>query len=152
MPWRHPGVLLDTNVVSELFRAAPNPRVMAFLNAESSALLPVIAIHELEYGLARVPAGRRRDRLSRFLGEITRLFHDRVLDLTRERAREGALIRAEAERTGRILGTADALIAGTARADALVLATRNVRHFQGLGIDVVDPWGAPERPDQTATL
>ena len=150
MPWRYPGVLLDTNVVSELFRTTPNSRVMAFLDAERSALLPVIAIHELEYGLARLPAGRRRDKLSRFLREITRLFADRILHLTRDRAREGALIRAQAERVGRVLGTADALIAGTARADALMLATRNVRHFEGIGIGIVDPWQGPRRPDKTA--
>ena len=135
-----PRILLDTNVVSELFRPLPDPQVVAFLEASRTAVLPVVVIYELEYGLARMPAGRRRDRLGRFIGETTRVFQHRILDLTPRRARESAFLRAEAERAGRILPEADSLVAGIARADDLILATRNLRHFEGLGIELLNPW------------
>ena len=138
-------VLLDTNVVSELFRPVPHPGVIVFLREARRALLPVVVLHEVDYGVLRLPPGRKRDELAGFVGEITASFQGRILDLDPVRAREAARIRAEAERGGRILRLADALIAGTARAESLPLATRNVRDFAGLGIEVWNPWEAPSR-------
>ena len=133
-------ILLDTNVVSELFRPVPHPGVMAFLRAARGALLPVVVLHELEYGALRLPPGRTRDQLTRFVGELADSFRGRVLELDPVRAREAARIRAKAARAGRVLRLADALVAGTARAESLPLATRNVRDFAGLGIEVRNPW------------
>jgi hypothetical protein len=138
-------VLLDTTVVSELFRPIPHPGVIAFLRAVRGALLPVVVLHELEYGALRLPPGRKRDQLTRFVGGIADSFRGRVLELDPERAREAARLRAEAARAGRVLRLADALIAGTARAASLSLATRNVRDFAGLGIEVWNPWEDPWR-------
>ncbi len=138
-------ILLDTNVVSELFRPVPHPGVMAFLRAARGALLPVVVVHELEYGALRLPPGRKRDQLTRFVGELADSFRGRVLELDPVRAREAARIRAEAARAGRVLRLADALVAGTARAESLPLATRNVRDFAGLGIEVRNPWEDPSR-------
>lgn len=133
-------VLLDTNVVSELFRPVPHPGVTAFLRAAPGALLPVVVLHELQYGALRLPPGRKRDELAGFVGEIANSFRDRILDLDQVRAGEAARIRAEAERAGRVVRIADSLIAGTARAGSLPLATRNIRDFTGLGIEVWNPW------------
>ena len=133
-------ILLDTSVVSELFRPVPHPGVVAFLRAAPGALLPVVVLHELEYGALRSPPGRKREELAGFVGEIRDSFRGRILDLDPVRAREAARIRAEAARTGRVVPIADALIAGTARAGSLPLATRNVRDFAGLGIEVRNPW------------
>ena len=138
-------VLLDTNVVSELFRPVPHPGVTAFLRAVPGALLPVVVLHELQYGALRLPPGRKRDELAGFVGEIANSFRDRILDLDQVRAREAARIRAEAERAGRVVRIADSLIAGTARAGSLPLATRNIRDFTGLGIEVWNPWEDPAR-------
>ncbi len=140
---RSSSVLLDTNVVSEMARPAPDPGVRAFLEAVSrETCLPVVVLHELDYGIRRLPPGGRRDRLTRFVRETEAYFQDRILDLTARRAREAARIRVEAERAGRTLPLADALIAGTARAEEIPLATRNVRHFAGFGIELIDPWMA----------
>ena len=138
-------VLLDTNVLSELLRPAPHPGVVAFVRAAPAARLPVVVLHALEYGALRLPSGRDRERLTRFVDEVAISFRGRILEVDPVRAREAGRIRAEAERGGRVLGIADALIAGIARAASLPLATRNVRHFEGLGIELHDPWQHPSR-------
>ncbi len=138
------GVVLDTNVISEAARPRPEPRVMDFLRARSGSLwLPVVAIHEVEYGAFRLARGRRRDRLVHFVTVLERRYRGRMLDVTRRAAFEAARIRAEAERGGRAVQLADALIAGTARAASLGLATRNTRDFRGLGIELLNPWEIP---------
>lgn len=137
-------VLADTNVVSEFIRRAPDPRVIDFTRRWARRLvLPVVALHELEYGVARMPPGRRRARVARYVAGIARSYRDRVLDLDPVRAREAARIRTQAELAGRTIPVADALIAGTARAEGIPLATRNLRDFEGLGIELIDPWKAP---------
>ena len=140
-------VLLDTNVVSELFRPAPHPGVLAFLRTTSEVLLPVVVLHELEYGALRLPPGRKRDELTGFVGRMANSFRGRILVVDTVRAREAGRLRAEAERRGRILRIADSLIAGTARAESIALATRNVHDFAGLGIEVRNPWEAPSGGD-----
>ncbi len=67
-------------------------------------------------------------------------YEDRILPLGRAEARQAAGLRARAHRAGRVLDLGDALIAGTARANDLSVATSNVRDFDGLGLDVIDPW------------
>jgi len=138
-PFLKGQVLLDTHVVSELARPRPDSAVLAFLDAPE-ALLSVVVLYEMEYGFAWLPAGRRRDRLSRFVRDLSREFRDRILDVDATRAREAARIRAEGERAGRRVTIADALIAGTARTEGLPLATRNLRHFEGLDIELINPW------------
>lgn len=138
------GVLVDTNVISEFIRREPDPGVMDYVRRRTRLLLvPVVVLHELEYGLARMPPSRRRDRITSFVADVERRYGERILDLDRVRAREGARIRAQAERAGRTIGIADALIAGTARAEGIPLATRNVRHFEGFGIQLLNPWEIP---------
>ena len=67
------GYLLDTNVISEIMRTAPHPGVVAFLSERDDLWLSSIVIHELEYGVRRMPQGRRRDRLE---AELSRLFRE----------------------------------------------------------------------------
>ena len=138
------GVLVDTNVISEFIRREPDPGVMDYVRRRTRLLLgPVVVLPELEYGLARMPPSRRRDRITSFVADVERRYGERILDLDRVRAREGARIRAQAERAGRTIGIADALIAGTARAEGIPLATRNVRYFEGFGIQLLNPWEIP---------
>ena len=136
------GCLLDTNVVSELTRDAPDPRVVAFLSGRDELWLPAIVVHELELGLALLPPGRRRDAIDAALSAFVALYEDRILPLGRAEAAHAAALRARARRSGRILDLGDALIAGTAVAHDLAVATRNIRDFQDLGLDPVDPWAA----------
>ena len=136
------GFLLDTNVVSETTKDHPTPSVIHFLSRQTDLWLSSLVIHELEFGLQLAPQGRRRERLvvsiSRFLADYT----DRILSVDRESAEWSARFRAAAIRSGRSPDLIDLLIAGTAWTRGLVIVTRNVRDFDGLGIEIVNPWEA----------
>ena len=137
------GVLLDTNVVSELTRETPDSRVLAFLAGHDNLWLSAVVLHELDFGVGLLPPGRRRDSISAALSAFVTEYEDRILPVGRSEARQAAALRARAHRSGRVLDLGDALIAGTASANDLSVATRNVRDFDGLGLDVIDPWRAP---------
>ena len=134
------GVLLDTNVVSELTRETPDSRVLAFLAGHDDLWLSAVVLHELDFGVGLLPPGRRRDDISAALSAFVTEYEDRILPVGRSEARQAAALRARAHRSGRVLDLGDALIAGTASANDLSVATRNVRDFDGLGLDVIDPW------------
>ena len=134
------GYLLDTNVVSEIFRGRPDLQVRSFLAEQEELWLPVIALHELEFGLNLLPPGRRREDLRTALSSYVEAYADFILPVTRAEAEQAALLRVQARRGGRVLHLADALIAGTAIVHNLILATRNVKDFAALEVDVVNPW------------
>ena len=134
------GFLLDTNVVSELTRNRPEPRVVAFLSEQPDLWLSALVLHELEYGLELLPPGARRDGLGEALAAFVAEYEDRVLPLDRMAAAWAARLRARAQRSGRVVDLGDALIAGTARAHDLSIATRNVRDFERMEVEVTDPW------------
>jgi len=137
------GYLIDTNVVSELTRASPDPGVVAFLSEQDGLWLSSVVLHELEFGLRSLPRGRRRDDLRQVLSDFIAEFDERILPLERVEAEWAARLRAEAHLSGRVLHLGDALIAGTARAHGLSIATRNVKDFDGLDVNVANPWHTP---------
>lgn len=136
------GFLLDTNVVSEMMRHRPNPRVIAFLTREADLWLASLVVHELEFGLQLTPRGQRRESLRSTLSELLGTYAERILPLDRDSAEWAARFRADAVRSGRPPDLADMLIAGTAMAHNLTVATRNVRDYEGLNVDVFNPWEA----------
>ena len=137
------GYLLDTNAISELTKEEPDPAVIDFLNAHDDLWLSVIVVEELELGVQLLPEGRRRDALREWLTRILAEFGDRISPVARREAEWAAAFQARVHRSGGELELGDALIAGTAMANELTLVTRNVRDFEGLGIDVFNPWGVP---------
>ncbi len=133
--------LLDTNVLSEVLKPAPDLGVIEFLRARHSSLwLSVVVLCELEYGVGLLPAGRRRQRLATLVAGIAANYDDRILPVDREAARRAARFSARARRAGSPAQTGDALIAGTAEARSLVVATRNTRHFAPFDVESVNPW------------
>ena len=123
--------LLDTNVVSELIRSAPEPAVEAW----------VASRRELRYGVAIMPVGRRRDALASVVDGLVREdFAGRVLPFDSVAAQAYAEIAATRRRAGRPVCQADCQIAAVAQARGFAVATRNVRDFAGMGIEVVNPW------------
>ena len=134
------GFLLDTNVVSELTKKSPDPGVIAFLSEQDNLWLSPIVLHELEFGLQLLPQGSSRDRLRQTLSELIAEYEDQVLPVKRKEAEWAARLRAQAHLSGRVLHLGDALIAGTAKAHSLSIATRNIGDFNGLDINVINPW------------
>ena len=136
-------VLLDTNVVSELLRPSPNPAVEGWIAGREAGDLHFSAVGEAElrYGVALLPAGRRRDALAAAIEGILREdFENRVLPFDSAAAREYADIAASRRTAGRPVAPADCQIAAIARSRDLTIATRNVRDFADMEIELVDPW------------
>ena len=135
--------LLDTNVVSELLRPSPDPTVESWVADRPAVELHFSAVGEAElrYGVAILPAGRRREALALAIEAILREdFEDRVLPFDSAAAREYAHIAASRRAVGRPIGPTDGQIASIARSRGMAVATRNVRDFEDIDIEVVDPW------------
>ena len=100
------GYLLDTNVISEIVRGAPHPGVVTFLAEHEDLWLSSIVVHELEYGVRRVPQGQRRTHLQASLLRLTTEYDDRILPLDRTSAEWAAQFRAQAQHAGLTLDLA----------------------------------------------
>lgn len=138
-------MLLDTNVVSEVMRPAPDARVGRFLASRplTDLFLPSLVVAEIQYGLARLSEGQRRQSLSaQFELLLAEAFAGRVLVFDARCAQAYAVARATRDRLGRPLQVQDALIGGMALAYGAQFATRNVADFDGYGLDLVNPWEA----------
>jgi tRNA(fMet)-specific endonuclease VapC len=121
--------LLDTNVVSELVRPVPDSGVEArFGQHQGASVISVITWHELRFGVARMPASRRRRLLEEFLETVVGVRPPLAYDV---RAAEWhAVERARLEAGGRSVPFADGQIAAIAAVNRLVLVTRNTPDFR----------------------
>ncbi len=136
-------LILDTNVVSELMRPAPDPAIASWVaeRATSSLFLTAVTEAELRFGLAVMPSGKRRDGLATGLERMLETgFANRILPFDSGAARAYAGIAAARHRLGRPIGQADCQLAAIALARGMAIATRNVRDFEDIGIDLFDPW------------
>ncbi|MCY4575362.1 MAG: PIN domain-containing protein [Chloroflexi bacterium] len=134
------GYLLDTNVVSERTKEDPAQTVMDFLNNHDELWLSAIVVKELELGVQLMPQGRRRERLREWLNLLLDDYEGRISPIGRREAERAAVLQAQVRRSGGELELGDALIAGTAIVNDMIIVTRNVRDFDGLGIEIVNPW------------
>ncbi len=136
-------MLLDTNVVSELVKPRPHPKVVAFVEAQNDPVLSVLTIHELVFGAERTPDPRRRLKLHAWIAALRARFDERIVDISSGIAEESGRLRALAAAQGRAVDPLDALIGASALAVGASVATRNVKDFAPLGVAVVDPWHGP---------
>lgn len=137
------SLLLDTNVLSEILRSVPDPKVLAWFSAQREDQLFVSAVTQAEMllGARLLPEGRRRQRLEEALrGLFDTDFDARMLPFDRDAVGHYVDIVASRRRAGRPISQFDAQIAAIARCRGLSLATRNVRDFEGCGLRVADPW------------
>ena len=136
-------ILLDTNVVSELMKLAPEPAVMVWINTlpGSTVFISAVTQAEILYGVALVPEGKRREgpaQAARIAFET--YFRGRILPFDFEAAEAFAALAAGRRQAGRPISQADAQIAAIARSRGAALATRNVADFEGCGVEIVNPW------------
>jgi predicted nucleic acid-binding protein len=136
-------IVIDTNILSALMREVPDRPVIEWLDrqAAESIWITSISIFEARLGLALLPKGRRRQALeSAFASLMVEDLEGRVLDFDQPAAEAAAQIAAERQRKGQTIDMRDTQIAGIVIARRAELATRNVRHFSDLNIDVINPW------------
>lgn len=137
-------IILDTNVLSALMRHEPDRRVVEWLDGQSavSTWITSITVFEVRLGLALLPDGRRRRALQQaFEGLLAEDLDGRILSFDSAAAAEAATLAASRQRAGINLDIRDTQIAGIAQARRASIATRNLRHFEGLTVPVVSPWG-----------
>jgi predicted nucleic acid-binding protein len=138
-------IILDTNVISELLRPAPEPRVEQWLSAQDglNVYLTAISEAELRYGLAIMGNGKRRAALVDAVDRILREdLAGRILPFDSNAAQSYADIAAHRRAAGRPIAEADCQIAAIARAAGAPVATRNVKDFDGCGVALINPWTA----------
>jgi hypothetical protein len=136
-------IVLDTNVLSALMQREPQSAVVAWLDRQppTSVWTTAITVFEIRFGLALLPSGRRKRQLEdAFARAVEEDFEGRVLPFDEEAARAAAEHAAIRRSVGKSVDFRDIEIAGIVSSRRAALATRNVRHFQDLGIHLLDPW------------
>ncbi len=134
---------MDTNVLSEVTKPAPDARVLEWLDGldEDRSFISVVSIAEIRRGVALMDEGRKREVLAEWLArDLPQRFEQRVLPVDEPVALAWGDLMSLAKRRGRGLSSMDGLIAATAISQDLTLATRNTKDFEGFGIDLCDPW------------
>jgi toxin FitB len=137
-------IVLDTNVLSEILRPAPEPRVVEWLSDQprASIFTTTIARGKILYGIRVLPAGKRREGLWDAATKIFEIdFDGQVLSFDSAAADDFAEISAARRAAGRPIAQFDAQIAGITRSRGAQLATRNVKDFEACGFEVINPWG-----------
>jgi predicted nucleic acid-binding protein len=138
-------IILDTNVLSETLRSAPDPRVIEWFRAQRRAALftTTITRAEILYGLGLLADGARKQALSAAIASIFEEdFAGRLLGFDSDAADLYATIAVSRKGAGKQISQFDTMIAAVARSAGATLATRNVKDFVDCGITVIDPWAA----------
>jgi predicted nucleic acid-binding protein len=135
-------IVIDTNVVSEAMRPAPHPAARAWLNdqAAETLYLSTVTVAELLFGIAALPAGKRKDRLEQALVGLMGLFRDRILPFDIDAARRYAGLAVTAKLAGRGLPLPDGYIAAIAASRGFIVASRDTGPYAAAGVSVINPW------------
>lgn len=136
-------IIIDTNVISELANREGPCRRWLREAASEDLYLSAATLAEVTYGISRLPDGRRKEGLLEWWDGAQSEWSDRILDMTPPVANMAGVIKAQRESRGRPIGIPDAIIAATCLVHRAGLATRNIKDFEGLGIDLIDPWQCP---------
>lgn len=134
-------IVLDTNVLSEPLRKAPDTAVLAwFAFAQQRLVTTSVSASELLYGVQRLPEGARKQQLSSSVGQILETFNAWILPFDKEAAEHHSRLRTLAKEAGRALTVEDSMIAAICVSTKAAIATRNVKDFEFLGLEVINPW------------
>ena len=135
--------LLDTNIISELVRPAPNPNLTNWLIQQSSESLyiSVVTVAEIMRGVAKLSSGQKKTKLTNWVRkEIPKQFNDRILSFNQNAALILGEIQGEGDRLGRPIALLDAQIASIAIQFGMTLVTRNEKDFQNLSVSMINPF------------
>lgn len=134
--------LLDTCVIAEYQKPAPDTKVISWLSSqiEESLFLSVLTIGEIEKGIAKLPASKRKNNLEAFLESLVTRFDRRILPLDTQTLRRWGRLIGSLEKKGRILPIVDSLLTATALEYDLTIITRNTNDFTVSGARVLNVW------------
>lgn len=137
-------IVLDTNVVSEAMKPEPQPVLRAWLDnqAAETLYLSSVTVAELLFGIAALPAGKRKNMLTEAVEGLLALFHDRVLPFDTDAARHYAELAILARTSGRGFPTPDGYIAAIAASRGFIVASRDTAPYTAAGVTVINPWEA----------
>ena len=138
-------ILLDTNVISEPWKPAPDSAVLTWLDAQAieTLFISAISIAELRFGIASMPSGKRQTILhDRLEGKVLPIFDGRILPFNKSTSQFYADLMASSRTSGKAIGKADGYIAATAAENHLAVATRDTSPFEAAGLRVINPWAA----------
>ena len=138
--------LLDTNILSEIRRVKPEPKVLAFIVARplDELYISAVTLAELRFGIERLDAGERRDELNRWLAHTIRpMFHQRVLPVTEDILFRWRILMEEGRKVGHTYSQPDLIIAATALHHGFTVVTRDRDDFDKSGATVINPWEEP---------
>ncbi|MBX2807645.1 MAG: type II toxin-antitoxin system VapC family toxin [Cellvibrionaceae bacterium] len=136
-------IVLDTNVISESMRPAPDLQVIDWINAQAieTLYLSTITVAELRYGVASLPKGKRRDKLSESLEkQVLPLFVGRMLAFDLLTTQTYSELMTNAKKNGHPIGTADGYIAAIVKTNGMIIATRDTSPFKAADVDTLNPW------------
>lgn len=135
-------IVVDTNVLSEPTRHAPDPRVLEWLEAHGrdDLRLAAITVGELLNGIELLPRGRRREGLTEVVDELLSRFSDSILCYDGRAARQYARLRAARRQAERPIRAEDGMIAAICLREGATLATRNTKDFELSGLKLINPW------------
>ena len=136
-------ILLDTNVISEPLRQAPEARVIDWIDAQplETLYLSTITVAELRAGVALLPSGKRKAGLHENLEKrVLPLFTGRVLSFDLPCTQAYAELIAKSRQAGLAIAAADGYIAAIAAANGFIVATRDISPFEAAGAKVINPW------------
>ncbi len=138
-------IILDTNVISELMKEEPDLNVKRWVATQNrqDLAITVIAIAEITRGLARLPKGKRRQRLELFFAAFIReAFNGRALPFDERAAFLYGDLSLKREKAGLKIDPVDLMILSIAEDHKASIATRNIKDFKGCGVELMDPWKA----------
>jgi len=136
-------IVLDTNVISEPWKSVPSPQVLCWLDAQAveTLYLSAVTVAELRYGIASMPAGKRKTLYcNRLEQQVLPLFAGQVLPFELRVTQTYAVLMAQARARGQAISKEDGYIAATAATHGFAVATRDVRPFRATGLSVINPW------------
>ncbi|MGY5799785.1 type II toxin-antitoxin system VapC family toxin [Rhizobium hainanense] len=135
-------ILLDTNIISELEKPAPDRNVASWMKARPSTefYLCDVVVMEQSYGAERFLLRTKSDRYIRIFNALLASFQGRIFRFDQKSAIETGRIRARRERSGHQISVQDAMIAAICLANGATLATRNTKDFEGLDLKLINPF------------
>jgi toxin FitB len=137
------GFLLDTNILSELRRPRPEPKVLAFIAAQplERLYISIVTLAEIRFGIELLDDPTRRAELADWLAHKVRpMFEQRMLPITEDVVLKWRLLVEQGRKVGHTFSQPDLIIAATALVNDLIIVSRDIADYDKARVQVLNPW------------